>query len=194
MTERTPDAELSASAATSAQSAISRRAVVGGALATGVWVAPSIVRLDRVAAATPSCTVSNVALNKPVTASSPSWTNMTLEGGVNGDTNGAMSATRNGFHTQRGVNEWYEIDLGADFCIQEVRLWPRTDCCQSRVRDVRISVDGPTVGVAPGVINTSPTVVVPAAGTTGQFIRLTNGNPASTWFHLVEVEVIGCLA
>lgn len=173
---------------------VSRRMFVGAAVATGVWATPAVTTLGRVAAASPSCaTTSNIALNKPATISSGPWPGIPTAGGNNGDTNGAMSATRNGFHTLQGVNEWWEVDLGGLFHICEVRMWNRSDCCQSRIQNVRIEVDGVQVGVGPGVIGRPTTVAIPA-GTTGQVVRLTNGFNGSIWFHLSEVEIFGCAA
>lgn len=102
-----------------------------------------------------------------------------------------MSASREGFHTLREVNAWWEVDLGASFSIHEVRLWNRSDCCQSRIQDVAVLVDGVSVGVAWGV-TARPSTVVLSPPVVGQVVRVVNGHPGSIWFHLAEVEVLGC--
>ncbi len=173
---------------------VGRRVFVGGAVATGVWSAPTVAGFGRVAAAASSCSsLENVALGKATTMSSGPWPGLPAEKGVNGNTSGAMSADRNGFHTWQELNAWWEVDLGGIFDIAEVRLWNRGDCCQSRIQNVAIDLDGVSAGVAWGTIG-RPTIVPLTTVSRGQVVRLTNGHPASQWFHLAEVEVIGCPA
>lgn len=123
----------------------------------------------------------------------PWSSNFPASDGVNGNTSGAMSADREGFHTLSQLNAWWEVDLGALYDIQEIRLWNRTDCCQSRGRDIQFLFDGVSAGVLPGVPG-APSVWTPPGACQAQVVRLVNGFPGPNFFHLAEVEIFACPA
>jgi hypothetical protein len=97
-------------------------------------------------------------------------------------------------HTQNENQPWWEVDLGAMQPIDRLSLWNRTDCCNSRLTNFRVSVlDASDVevwgqtfyptGYAPGNLD----VPLPA-GTTGQTVRVQILNDPGT-LSLAEVEV-----
>ena len=91
-------------------------------------------------AACPTCT--NVALGRPATQSSIGWSGDPNRG-VDGDPNsswGGNSCT----HTQNGGEEWWQVDLGADFDIQHVDIWHRSDCCETRLLSATVVVSSTT--------------------------------------------------
>ena len=68
---------------------------------------------------------------------------------VDGDTDGDFS---NGSvtHTANELQPWWEIDLGAVYPLDSIRLWNRTDCCGSRLSDFHVLVsDLPFVSQGP---------------------------------------------
>lgn len=129
----------------------------------------------------------NLALNKPASSSSVGWGGVASRGN-DGDTSGVYGDGST-FHTYNGEVGWWEVDLEESRSIVEINLWNRTDsCCVSRASDLVIYVDGVAVITSPGVPGT-PSVVTLPPGTTGQVIRVENGN--MNHFHLAEVEVLG---
>ncbi|MGF1699511.1 ImpA family metalloprotease [Photobacterium makurazakiensis] len=74
----------------------------------------------------------DVALNKPTTISSYyNESKYPASHAVDG-----LSSTF--VHSQRGSNEWLEIDLEADYKLNAILLTNRTDCCQSRTQNSEI--------------------------------------------------------
>eukprot|EP00121_Abeoforma_whisleri_P007365 Awhi_evm1s6723 len=75
---------------------------------------------------------SNVALGKPVTASSiyGSYPPSKL-------TDGSISTFA---HTLKDHAPWFEIDLEREYNVQEIIIYNRQNCCQSRIRDFVLSV------------------------------------------------------
>lgn len=80
----------------------------------------------------------NLALNKrakmsSVYAQGPQWDNP--QGGVDGKKDGGW-----GFHTAEEQNPWWEVDLGASYSLNEVRIFNRMDCCRERTRTLRVNL------------------------------------------------------
>jgi len=75
----------------------------------------------------------NIAKGKPVLQSSKYGDGdamLAVDGNQDGDFNhGSVS------HTLRDANAWLEVDLGKVEPIDSIRVWNRTDCCGSRLRD-----------------------------------------------------------
>ena len=90
----------------------------------------------------------NVALGKPATSSSIRLASDVPGLAVDGNTDGNYS---NGsvFHSMAGseIEPWWEVDLGKNYTITEVRIYNRTDCCDDRLSDVSIRLSD-TPGVA----------------------------------------------
>lgn len=144
----------------------------------------------------------NLALNAPVRQSSTmASANLATDGNRDGNFS-AGSVT----HTGQDVNAWLEIDLGSSQSIGSIRVWNRTDCCQSRMDNYWIFVsdapfaDGDTAsilstreatwskqGFAPGANS-----IVTTTGAKGRFVRIQlPGTSAAdnAYLHVAEVEV-----
>ncbi|REL26361.1 DUF1929 domain-containing protein [Thalassotalea euphylliae] len=86
----------------------------------------------------PAISSTNIALGKTVSQSS------TTHGGIasraiDGNTNsiwinGSMT------HTASQANPWWQLDLGANTQVGEIKLFNRTDCCSERLSDVYVFV------------------------------------------------------
>jgi hypothetical protein len=83
--------------------------------------------------------MTNLALRKPAVQSSTGY------GGdagraVDGNTDGSYFGANSVSHTNNGPNEWWQVDLGASYPIQVVRIWNRTDCCAERLSRFHVFV------------------------------------------------------
>eukprot|EP01043_Picozoa_sp_COSAG02_P021179 COSAG02_NODE_1069_length_14810_cov_6.729998_7_plen_637_part_00 len=88
--------------------------------------------------APPGTVLANVAGRKPATQSSIGWDGDPNRG-VDGDRNpvwGGGTCT----HTQNGPTEWWQVDLGASYDIQNVNIWHRSDCCETRLLSASVVV------------------------------------------------------
>ncbi len=141
----------------------------------------------------------NVAAGKPVSQSS------TESGGLperanDGNTNGRFQE-HSVSHTQSEPNAWWEVDLGAVYNLSSIRLWNRTDCCGSRLRDFHVLVsDTPfasqdlnaTLGQpgvsdvhVPGTVGTQTEINL---NRSGRFVRIQLSG--QDYLHLAEVEIL----
>lgn len=79
-----------------------------------------------------SATGTNIALNKPATASS----------GTAGNINDGSTAAGNYWHSGNpAAGEWVEIDLGSPgYAISTVKITNRDDCCQSRAANLQLTL------------------------------------------------------
>ena len=116
-------------------------------------------------AQTPNRTGTNVALGKPATQSStypPTFAPdcFVAAKAVNGNTNG-IDRNCSMTHTLLDAQAWWQVDLQAQYVINSIDLWNRTDCCATRLSnfDVRVSSDGQNwrsfyyPGAAPTLLN-----------------------------------------
>ncbi len=98
---------------------------------------------------------------------------------------------------------WWQVDLGSSRSINEIRLWNRVDCCQTRLSDVYVFVSATTMtGQTLAQLQADPAVrtyrlanltgtnaaAVGTAGATGRYVRVQLGgvNP----LHMAEVQVL----
>ena len=44
------------------------------------------------------------------------------------------------FHSSRGPNPWWQVDLGSTYSIAEFKIFHRTDCCQDRLVSTRVVI------------------------------------------------------
>jgi hypothetical protein len=79
----------------------------------------------------PRETASNVALRKNTSASSSAWGGSPVRG-VDGNSAGVWGAG-SCTHTQNGMAEWWQVDLGDIHSVGEFHIFHRTDCCQDRL-------------------------------------------------------------
>ncbi len=84
----------------------------------------------------------NVALSATVSQSSTAYDGVP-ERAIDDETNGRYFNSNSVTHTGPDTNAWWEADLGQVASIDEIVIWSRTDCCQSRLSDfhVLVSVD-----------------------------------------------------
>ena len=145
----------------------------------------------------------NLALGK-VTQQSSTYPGAVSSRAVDGNTNGVWSG--NSIANTASTNEenaWWELDLGESYDIQELRLWPRTNCCQDRLSDFYvISSENPFISQGlevtlfqPGVkiyyveeiVNPNLFISWPDKA---RYIRIQHRG--KNMLHLAELEVIGC--
>jgi hypothetical protein len=142
----------------------------------------------------------NLAQGKPATQSSEIFGGVASRA-VDGNTNGAWSGN-SVTHTNSEDQPWWQVDLGAVYQLQTVRVWNRTDCCSERLSDFYVLVSdapfastglsatlaqpGVTAFRTPGQAGSPTTINVNRAG---RYVRVqltrTDG------LALAEVEVIG---
>lgn len=88
----------------------------------------------------------NVALNKPATESSSNSDPDNAPRANDGNTDGNF--THNSVsHTREGVDNWWQVDLGAEYDIENVRIFNRTDCCGDRLSNYHLFISNtPIIG------------------------------------------------
>lgn len=149
---------------------------------------------------TPHGSARNLALGKPVRQSSTGYGGKP-EHAVDGNKDGNYSAN-SVTHTDNAPNEWWEIDLGSQKQIREIKIWNRTDCCGERLSNfyvlvsphqfsgssLQAALNTPSVWQShhPGVAGRETTI--PVAGI-GRYVRIQLAG--QNWLSLAEVEVIG---
>jgi hypothetical protein len=136
--------------------------------------------------ATPA-SISNLARGKTATQSSmPSW-GTPASRAVDGNTDG-NSVT----HSDLEDSPWWEVDLGADFHIDQIHVYNRSEA-QDRLAGFSLTVSEISGGpgfryVHSGVPGAKTTIT---ARTVGRYVRLQN--PGRQYLSLAEVEVMGGL-
>ncbi|MGB3607523.1 HYR domain-containing protein [Psychroserpens sp.] len=106
----------------------------------------------------------NIALGKPASQSSnyDSGNSYPASFGVDGNTG-------NFTHTQssNNIGSWWEVDLQADFEIGLIRIWNRSNCCQNRLNDYRITLYNGATVVASQDFTTQPSLSLDITSLTG---------------------------
>ena len=145
-------------------------------------------------------TTSNLAIGKNADQSSMyQQANASLA--VDGNTDGNF-ANNSVTHTLEDNQSWWQVDLGANHALQNIRIWTRSDCCEWRLSNFYVFVsDVPFSStnlsetlVQPGVSNY---YITGSAGRptqidldrTGRYIRIQLSGRDS--LSLAEVEIIG---
>jgi len=137
----------------------------------------------------------NLALSGTATQIDTGWggvASRAIDNNTNGNYNGANSTT----HTSTGNNNWWEVDLGAEYDLGDIVVWNRTDCCSARLAGAEISVlDGSRNVVAASSALTgsasaqTPTITgsnLPAT----RYVRLEKtSNSTYPYLYLAEVQV-----
>ncbi|MEZ4730049.1 MAG: discoidin domain-containing protein [Caldilineaceae bacterium] len=82
--------------------------------------------------------VSNVAQGKNATQSS-TRSGAGAGRAVDGNTNGNYSSG-SVTHTNYNTNAWWQVDLGANYTLESIQLWNRTDCRASRLANFYVFV------------------------------------------------------
>src|SRR5436190_8654956 len=94
---------------------------------------------------------------------------------------------------------WVEVDLGADYFLDRVMIWPRTDVVQGTVKNIRIRITD-TAGAEvfnqvylAGVAADNPWGTTSMRGTKGRRVRVSRAdspvNP--NYFNLAELVICG---
>jgi len=101
-----------------------------------------------------------------------------------------------GFHTEYGLNPWWQVDFGSARTICEVRMYNRVDGYYERARTLRVLIstngtDFETVYSHDGSVwgTTGAPLVVPVASRVARYVRIQLAETG--WLHLREVEVYG---
>jgi hypothetical protein len=134
----------------------------------------------------------NLAKNRPARQSSTSeWSNPNdAQGAVDGVKNGSY-----GFHTESETNPWWQVDLGENVDLAEIRIFNRLDCCSERARTIQILLSNDGVnwttaysnkGTVFGGTDGNP-LSVSLQGYSARFIRLQLNE--TNYLHLDEVEI-----
>lgn len=117
----------------------------------------------------------------------------------------AVNGSTSDFSTTSGgeAQPWWQVDLGASFSIETVKIYNRLDCCAERVRDYHVLVsDSPfaaTLAQAladPAVTShhetaqagRPTTIEMPAQG---RYVRVWLSSPVPTELNMAEVQVLG---
>ncbi|MEM9717992.1 MAG: discoidin domain-containing protein [Bacteroidota bacterium] len=148
----------------------------------------------------------NLALDRP-TSQSSTYGQGNSAIGVDGDIDGTRGPWGNASiaHTQREDYPWWEVDLGIESEIQELKIFNRTDCCQDRLKDFYVFVsDVPfEQGVSlneltsdnaisrmffSGVAGNLENMLLNA---TGRYFRVQLSSPNEI-LHFAEIEIMGC--
>ena len=154
-----------------------------------------------------AATVTNVALNKPVTSSGPTWTGLIPSALTDGRTD-SFSHPQGETGT---LGYYFEIDLGRTYRLDRIAIYNRADgCCPERLTRYRVEVYADQGG-SPGVLNWSTGVrtngsnsgvggvdtVLPSASTNGvfvgRFVRIVNRSNAGYNPQVAEVQVYGAV-
>ncbi len=140
----------------------------------------------------------NVALNRPATQSSVSiWSKARApEADAAGAVNGKIDGEA-GFHTERELSPWWQVDLGDVHSISEVRIFNR-NVCAHRLRNFTVlaSLNGRSWEAvhskADGAIFSDKPYVVRLPGARARFVRVRL--EGFDYLHFCECEVIGAPA
>ena len=142
----------------------------------------------------------NLALKKTVRQSSTGYGG-NAEKAVDGNREGNYNANSVS-HTSNSPNEWWEVDLGGQKNIREIRIWNRTDCCPERLSNFYVMVS--PVPFASGSLSSSLNdynvwkhnfkgaagreTIIPVSAK-GRYVRIQLAG--QNWLSLAEVEVFG---
>jgi hypothetical protein len=91
-------------------------------------------------------------------------------------------------HTTSASGNWWNIDLGTTKYISSVKVWNRSDCCNTRLTGSYVQVGGQT---CTGTLSddTSSSGQTITCGESGSSVKLYSGNQGD--FTLCEVELYG---
>ncbi len=82
--------------------------------------------------------IDNIAIGKTSDQSSI-YENAESGRAVDGNTDGNF-ANNSVTHTQEGSNNWWQVDLGNNYLLKELKIWTRTDCCEWRLNNFYVLV------------------------------------------------------
>jgi hypothetical protein len=82
--------------------------------------------------------VDNVAEGKQASQSSV-WGGYDAPRAVDGNTNGIL-ANNSVIHTNEETHPWWQVDLGNNYGIENIKVWNRKDCCEWRLSNFYVFV------------------------------------------------------
>ncbi len=133
----------------------------------------------------------NLALNGTATQSSPTLSGGVASRAIDNDTNGNFNG--GSVTAAEGPSAWWEVDLGAEYNINDINVFNRTNgCCSDRLGDFTVFVlDANRTTTYSERITTepSPSVTVNPEGAVGKIIRIVSN--LTLTLNLAEVQVFG---
>ena len=140
----------------------------------------------------------NLSFGRPVAQSSVGWEGVARLA-VDGIIDGAFS-TKSVTHTKKEPNPWWQVDLGAVYKIDAIRVFNRTDCCGDRLDGAKVMVSdwrfsgepwkklkGDAIGHY-GIARAKSMNIL-KINRTGRYVRVQL--PRSDYLQLAEVMVLG---
>jgi fibronectin-binding autotransporter adhesin len=121
-------------------------------------------------------TSTNVAVGHPATQANEGFGG-TADRGNDGNTSGQYgdnSVTHSGNPDR---NNWWEVDLEANVAISEIKIWNRTDCCSTRLRDYYVFVSDVPFQATDTIDSLLVPISAPSAGTVAAGDSLTLTGP-----------------
>lgn len=132
--------------------------------------------------------MSNNLADGATTTQSSTWGELAASLAVDGNTNGNFFT-----HTNYDNQAWWQVDLGASYYIDKIKVWNRTDCCVERLNnfDVMIS-DEPFNGAPVQSVRVTDQAGWPSTinmNKRGRYVRVRLSG--TNYLSLSEVEVFG---
>jgi hypothetical protein len=154
---------------------------------------------------TGGCTLTNVALGGTASQSS-TYGRGDAALAIDGNTTGTSPWSADLQHTNNENAPWWELDLGAEYSIDDVKLFNRSDNLQSRLNNFYVFVSNTPFASGASLddlINDTTVFEYFFTGeagleesitlnTEGRYLRIQRSG--SGILHMAEVEVMGCLA
>ena len=151
------------------------------------------------------CTLSNVALGATALQSS-TYGSGVANLAIDGNTTGSSPWTPDLQHTTNELTPWWEVDLGSEYILEEIRLFNRTDGFQSRLQNFYVFVSNVPFSASATLddllndLNISNEYFDGSAAleeivtlnTNGRYLRIQLSG--SGILHLAEVQIMGCFS
>uniref|UniRef100_UPI0011EFEAAB galactose-binding domain-containing protein n=1 Tax=Pareuzebyella sediminis TaxID=2607998 RepID=UPI0011EFEAAB len=149
------------------------------------------------------CTLSNVALGGTASQSS-TYGNGVASLAIDGNTTGTSPWSADLQHTQEELSPWWEVDLGGEYILENMRIFNRSDANSTRLNNFYLFVSS---NIFPSQATVSDLVADPevyeyyfggqagleeiiALNTEGRYVRIQLADNGI--LHMAEVEVMGC--
>ncbi|RED98371.1 galactose-binding domain-containing protein [Marinoscillum furvescens] len=136
-------------------------------------------------------TADNLAKSGTATQSSTAYDGVASRA-IDGNTNGSFGAG-SVTHTSDEHQPWWQVDLGGNKRIQEIKIYNRTDrCCSNRLQDFTVTIfdsDQREVFSRSFTTAPNPSLLIPVELVKGRVVRVQLNNTGT--LNLAEVQVIG---
>ncbi|WP_149303609.1 galactose-binding domain-containing protein [Pareuzebyella sediminis] len=163
----------------------------------GNFISTSIITVES------SCILSNAALGGTASQSS-TYGNGVASLAIDGYTSGTSPWSADLQHTQSEVTPWWEVDLGAEYILENLKIFNRNDSFSTRLNNFHVFVSITPISSQATIsdLESDPDVSdfyfsgqagleeTIALNTQGRYVRVQlSGNGM---LHMAEVEVMGC--